>query len=113
MKKTGLCFPESSSINIDDIIYNQQYVPPDLMTLITMVLGLGQEIIITDFENVQNLVQQIYLSHLEFSVLGRMIFDIQRFSVFQLDEHLGNLQVFINRIQESLIGLVDVYSTNH
>ncbi|TET29542.1 MAG: ABC transporter permease [Candidatus Heimdallarchaeota archaeon] len=103
----------SGIINIDDIIYNQQYVPPALMTLITMVLGLGQEIIITDFENVQNLVQQIYLSNWEFSVLGRMIFDIQRFSVFRLDEYLGNLQVFINRIQESLIGLVDVYSTNH
>ncbi|MHA1170844.1 MAG: hypothetical protein ACTSQ3_02030, partial [Candidatus Heimdallarchaeota archaeon] len=83
------------------------------MTLITMVLSLGQEIIITDFENVQNLVQSIYLSNWEFSVLGRMVFDIQRFSVFQLDEHLGNLQVFINRIQESLISLVDVYSTNH
>ena len=103
----------SGIINIDDIIYNTQYVPPELMTLITMVLGLGQEIIITDFGNVQNLVQQIYLSNWEFNVLGRMIFDIQRFSVFQLDEHLGNLQVFINRIQESLISLVDVYSTNH
>ncbi|MHA1530706.1 MAG: FtsX-like permease family protein [Candidatus Heimdallarchaeota archaeon] len=103
----------SGIINIDDIIYNPQYVPPELMTLITMVLSLGQEIIITDFENVQNLVQSIYLSNWEFSVLGRMVFDIQRFSVFQLDEHLGNLQVFINRIQESLISLVDVYSTNH
>ncbi|MCK5047419.1 MAG: ABC transporter permease, partial [Candidatus Heimdallarchaeota archaeon] len=90
-----------------------QAIPAELMTLITMVLSLGQEIIITDFENVQNLVQSIFLSNWEFSVLGRMIFDIQRFSVFQLDEHLGNLQVFINRIQESLLSLVDVYSTNH
>ena len=103
----------SGIINIDDIIYNTQAIPAELMTLITMVLSLGQEIIITDFENVQNLVQSIFLSNWEFSVLGRMIFDIQRFSVFQLDEHLGNLQVFINRIQESLLSLVDVYSTNH
>lgn len=103
----------SGIINIDDIIYNTQAIPPELMTLIAMVLSLGQEVIITDFENVQNLVQSIFLSNWEFSVLGRMIFDIQRFSVFQLDEHLGNLQVFINRIQESLISLVDVYSTNH
>lgn len=103
----------SGIINIDDIIYNTQNIPPELMNLITMVLSLGQEVIITNFENVLNLVQSIYLSNWEFSVLGRMIFDIQRFSVFQLDEHLGNLQVFINRIQESLLSLVDVYSTNH
>lgn len=101
----------SGIINIDDIIYNSQNVPPELMTLISMVLSLGQEVIITDFENVQNLVQSIYLSSLEFSVLGRMIFDIQRFSVFELDDHLGSLQVFINRIQESLISLVDVYDS--
>jgi ABC-type antimicrobial peptide transport system permease subunit len=102
-------------INIDDIIYNpyNDLIPPELQTLIAMVLGLGQEVIITNFQNVPNLLGTIIYSNWEFSLLGRMVFDIERFDVFELDTHLSNLQVFINRIQESLLSVLDVYSTNH
>ena len=68
----------SGIINIDDIIYNPayQYIPFELQTLIVMVLSLGQEVIITDFQSVPNLLGTILYSNWEFSLLGRMVFDI-------------------------------------
>jgi ABC-type antimicrobial peptide transport system permease subunit len=105
----------SGIINIDDIIYNPVYqaIPLELQALIAMVFSLGQEVIITNFQSVPNLLGTILYSNWEFSLLGRMVFDITRFSVFDLDEHLSNLQVFINRIQESLLSVLEVYSDNH
>ncbi|NHJ32871.1 MAG: ABC transporter permease [Asgard group archaeon] len=103
----------SGIINIDDITYNAQAIPAQLQALVTMVLGLGQEVIITNFHNVPSLLGSILYSNWEFSVLGRMIFDVQRFNVFELNDYLDKLQVFINRIQESLLSVVEIYSTNH
>jgi len=102
----------SGIVNIDDITYSSVSIPTELQTLLAIAVGLGKEIIVTSFQTVNNLMYSILYSNYEFSVLGRIVFDLSQFSVFNLDDHVGNLQVFINRVQESLLGLVETYSIN-
>ncbi|MHA1221156.1 MAG: hypothetical protein ACTSQB_05435, partial [Candidatus Heimdallarchaeota archaeon] len=103
----------SGIINIDDVTFGSVPIPPELETLISMVLGLGKELIITDFLNLQSLLNMIFYSEHEFSVFGRIVFDLDTFNVFQLDEQINSLQVFVNNLQESLINTVKVYSTSY
>jgi ABC-type lipoprotein release transport system permease subunit len=100
-------------INIDDIIFGALPIPTELSALVELVLGLGKNLIITNFLNLPTLLQFISLSQGEFSLMGRIGFDLQEFNVFQLDSHIRSLQVFTNNMQESLLDLVNTYSEDH
>ncbi|MHA1630699.1 MAG: FtsX-like permease family protein [Candidatus Heimdallarchaeota archaeon] len=100
-------------INLDDITFGSLPIPVELKTLVSLVLNLGKELIITDFMNVPNLLSTITLSKNEFSVFGRILFDVTSFNVFKLDEQIANLQVYVNRLTESLINIVSDNSPNY
>ncbi|HUT81534.1 MAG TPA: ABC transporter permease [Candidatus Bathyarchaeia archaeon] len=103
----------SGIINIDEVNYREVPIPAQLQTLISMVLGLGKELIITDFNNLPFLLGFISRSNREFSVLGRIVFDVQEFNVFKIDEEISSLQVFVNNLQGALLDIAEIWSTNH
>lgn len=103
----------SGIINIDDIIFGSLPIPTELSGLVDLVLGLGKNLVITNFLNLPTLLQFISLSQGEFSLMGRIGFNLEEFSVFQLDNHIRSLQIFTNNLQESLINLVNFYSEDH
>ncbi|MBN1331154.1 MAG: FtsX-like permease family protein [Candidatus Heimdallarchaeota archaeon] len=103
----------SGIINIDEITYGSVPIPTQLQTLVSMALGLGKELIITDFNNLPSLLGLITRSNLEFSVLGRIIFNVQVFNVFKIDDEINALQSFVNKLQEALLDIAEVFSTNH
>ncbi|NHJ85848.1 MAG: FtsX-like permease family protein [Asgard group archaeon] len=103
----------SGIINIDEVTYSGIPIPADLQTFINMVLAMGKELIITDFNNLPFLLGFISLSHSEFSVLGRVVFDATKFNVFKIDDEINKLQVFVNKLQEVLLDISEVWSTNN
>jgi len=100
-------------INLDDVTFGSLPIPEEIKTLVSLVLNLGKEIIITDFMNVRNLLSTITLSKNEFSVFGRILFDVTAFNVFKLDQQISELQVFVNRLTEALINVVSDNSPNY
>ncbi|NHJ39519.1 MAG: FtsX-like permease family protein [Asgard group archaeon] len=97
-------------INIDDIIFGALPIPTELAGLVNLVLGLGKNLIITNFLNLPSLLQFISLSYGEFSLMGRIGFNLEEFNVFQLDNHIRSLQIFTNNLQESLFDLVNTFA---
>lgn len=100
-------------INLDNFTFGNLPIPDELQTLISMALGLGREIILTNFQKLPTLLAPIPFSLGEFSILGRFLFNLQQFDVFRLDEHIESMQIFVNNIQESIIDVVGTYSTNY
>jgi ABC-type antimicrobial peptide transport system permease subunit len=109
--EAGTTLQFSGIINIDAISFKDLTLPPHIQTLISMMLSLGGEIIITDDTESIQTVHYINYARNDIGVMGRIIFDLQEFNVFQLEEHITKLQIFVNRIQEELLGIIQVFSS--
>lgn len=100
-------------INVDEITFGDVQVAPQIQTFVDMVLNLGAEIIITDSRTAIATVGHIYYSVNDISIFGRIYFNLNEFDVFQLDNTLDQLQIFVNSLQEALIEDVDAFTSNY
>ncbi|NHJ03504.1 MAG: ABC transporter permease [Candidatus Heimdallarchaeota archaeon] len=100
-------------INVDEITFGDIPVTPEIQTFIDMVLNLGAEIIITDSRTAIATVGSIDYSINDMSIFGRIYFNLNEFDVFQLDNTLDQLQIFVNSLQEALIEDVDAFTSNY
>ncbi|NHJ48038.1 MAG: FtsX-like permease family protein [Asgard group archaeon] len=95
-------------INFDNVIFGSIPIPDELSSLVNLVTGLGKNLIITNFINLPSYLNGISNSDEEYSLLGRIAFNLGEFNVFRLDEHIRSLQVFTNNLQESLLSVVAI-----
>ncbi|HUU78779.1 MAG TPA: ABC transporter permease [candidate division Zixibacteria bacterium] len=100
-------------INVDEITFGDIPVAPEIQVFIDMVLNLGAEIIITDSKTAISTVGSIDYSINDISIFGRIYFNLNEFDVFQLDNTLDQLQIFVNSLQEALIEDVDAFTSNY
>jgi hypothetical protein len=106
-------FEFTGIINIDDVYFGNITLPPQLQTIVSMVFNLGTQIIVTDNYRAVTLVHGIPEGSGDIGVNGRILFNLNNFNVFQLDAHIDTLQVAVNKIQEELINIVQVYSSSY
>jgi ABC-type antimicrobial peptide transport system permease subunit len=101
-------------INFDNVTFDGLPIPEQLESLVSLATGLGKNLIITNFNNLPTLLSFITLSSGEYSLLGRIAFNVGQFNVFQLDSHIRSLQIFTNNLQDSLLNLLtnEIEGTN-
>ncbi|MHA1515438.1 MAG: hypothetical protein ACTSPF_07875, partial [Candidatus Heimdallarchaeaceae archaeon] len=95
-------------INIDEIKFGSIELPSDLQALISMVLSIGSEMVITDADTCKSIVNSITQSRNDICIAGRIFFNLPEFNVFDLDEIIDDLQIIVNNLQEALIGIIEL-----
>ncbi|MBD3189875.1 MAG: FtsX-like permease family protein [Candidatus Heimdallarchaeota archaeon] len=113
--RAGTRFNFTSVINVDELSFESIPLSTELETLLSMILSLGGEVIITDIRTCIQTVHGIDFARNDLSIKGRIIFDLKSgaFNPFQLEEEITQIQVFINRLQENLIGIIQVFSSDY
>lgn len=111
--QAGTLLSFSGIINIDEVTFSGITLPDELQTVVSMILQLGSEVIITDTRTCLTKVHNIVLGRNDISIFGRIMFNLPEFDVFQLDETINQLQIFVNNLQETLIEIVEVFSSNY
>jgi len=100
-------------INLDEFSFGDTQLPLELQALISMALSLGSEIILTDTLTCIATVHNIVLSTNDISISGRILFNLPQFNVFDLDNIIDDLQIVVNGLQESLIEIIEVFSSSY
>lgn len=113
--RAGTRFNFTAVINIDEVSFESNSLSTELETLLSLILGLGTEVIITDTQTCIKTVHNIEFARNDLSIKGRIIFDLMSgaFDPFNLEEEIEQLQVFVNRLQEDFIIIIEVFSNNY
>ncbi|MFW9922818.1 MAG: FtsX-like permease family protein [Candidatus Thorarchaeota archaeon] len=111
--QAGTLFEFTGIINIDEVSFGSVTLPDELQAIVSIILRLGSEVILTDIATCISIVHSITFSQNDISIYGRIMFDLPAFDVFQLDDTIDQLQIFVNRLQENLIEIIEVFSSNY
>ncbi|MEA2071918.1 MAG: FtsX-like permease family protein [Asgard group archaeon] len=108
----GKDFEFTGIVNIDDVSFEDIDLGPEYEALISMIFRLSNQLIITTKQNYINVLNSISYAINDGNAKGRVIFDLTKFNVFDLNNEINQLQILVNSFQQDIQGVVETFSAN-